>query len=196
MSSLAVIISLCTVGAVGIVYFFTDNIALSLLVLACGLALAFYLDRKWRLEKAEDKVRDQDKKDREKVLEELDKLEDYKNQVDCQDQGAMVAAVDNIYQVSYHLLHDSEIDLSFIYQVGLYIPRINKILDTYLSKSADGSFKDQSREFMIRTSDAFSKLLAMSSVRDIKEAESLMQALDETYRLHGLANKDGGVTLL
>lgn len=195
MGSLAVILSLCTVVAVGIVYFFTDNLLLSLVVLTVGLTLAFYLDKKWRLEEAKDRVKDVDIKNRKKVLEDFSKLRGYKEQIDRRHQGIMASAVDNIYDVSNHILHDDGIDLKFVLQVGLYIPRINKILDTYLLKSADMAFKSQSQEFMVRTSDVFTKLLTASGSQDMKEAESLMQALDETYRLHGLSSKDDGGNL-
>ncbi|WP_312444037.1 hypothetical protein [Lacrimispora sp.] len=195
MGSLAVILSLCTVVAVGIVYFFTDNIILSLLVLAVGLALAFYLDKKWRLDEAKDRVKDADVENRKRILESFNKLKDYKEQIDRQHQGVMSSAVDNIYDTSNHILHDNSIDLKFVQQVGLYIPRINKILDTYLLKSADTVFKSQSQEFMVRTSDVFTKLLTASGSQDVKEAESLMQALEETYRQHGFSSKDDGGNL-
>ena len=190
MGSLAIILSLCTVVAVGIVYFFTDNIILSLLVLIAGLVLAFYLDKKWRLEEATGKVKDSDIKNSKKTLEDLSRLKGYKEQLDRQQQGVMSSAVNNIYDVSNHILHDNGIDARFVFQVGLYIPRINKILDTYLLKSADVAFKRQSQEFMVRTSDAFTRLLTASGSQDMKEAESLMQALEETYRQHGLSTKD------
>ncbi len=195
MGSLAVILSLCTVAAVGIVYFFTDSIMLSLAVLAIGLGLALYLDKKWRLIEANDKVNNADIISRKKILEDFNKLKAFKEQIDRQHQGIMSSAVDNIYDVSHHILHDSSIDLKFVQQVGLYIPRINKILDTYLLKSADMTFKNESQEFMVRTSDAFTRLLTASGGQDMKEAESLMRALDETYRSHGLLSKDDGGNL-
>ncbi|MFT4104636.1 MAG: hypothetical protein QM657_02665 [Lacrimispora sp.] len=195
MGSLAVILSLCTVAAVGIVYFFTDSILLSLLVLAVGLALALYLDKKWRLVEADNRINDTDIKNRKRILENFNKLKAYKEQIDRQHQGVMSGAVDNIYDVSNHILHDNSIDLKFVQQVGLYIPRINKILDTYLLKSADMAFKNESQEFMVRTSEAFTRLLTASGGQDMKEAESLMRALDETYRSHGLLSKDDGGNL-
>jgi len=163
--------------------------------LAVGLALAFYLDKKWRLDEAKDRVKDADVENRKRILESFNKLKDYKEQIDRQHQVVMSSAVDNIYDTSNHILHDNSIDLKFVQQVGLYIPRINKILDTYLLKSADTVFKSQSQEFMVRTSDVFTKLLTASGSQDVKEAESLMQALEETYRQHGFSSKDDGGNL-
>lgn len=186
MGSLAVVLSLCTVVAVGIVYFFTDNIILSLLILAVGLFLSMYLDKKWRLDLAKAKMVETDGKNIARILKELEQLKEHKMQIDRLDNETMSGAVRNIYDVSDHILHDDDdVDLKFINQVGLYLPRINKILDTYLAKSADSAFKNQSQEFMVRTSTAFRRLLKASGDSDMKEAESLMQALEETYRLHG-----------
>lgn len=191
MGSLAVVLSLCTVVAVAIVYYFTDNILLSLLILAIGLFLSMYLDKKWRLDLAKAKVAETDGKNRARILKDLEQLKEYKMQIDRLDNETMSSAVRNIYDVSYHILHDDDdVDLKFINQVGLYLPRINKILDTYLAKSADSAFKTQSQEFMVRTSTAFRRLLKASGDSDMKEAESLMQALEETYRLHGHTNGD------
>jgi len=194
MGSLAVVLSICTVVAVGIVYFFTDNLHLSLLLLAVGLFLAIYLDKKWRLDSAKAKMAETDGKNKARILRELEQLQKYKLQVEQLDNYTMSGAVRNIYEVSYHILHeDDDIDLKFINQVGLYLPRINKILDTYLAKSADSAFKNQSQEFMLRTSTAFHRLLKASGDSDMKEAESLMQALEETYRLHGHGDDKGSL---
>lgn len=190
MGSLAVVLSLCTVVAVGIVYFFTDNILLALLILAVGLFLAFHLDKKWRLDTAKTRMGEADDTNKTRILKDLEQLRKYKNQIVRLDNETMSSAVNNIYEVSEHILHDVEIDLKFINQVGLYLPRINKILDTYLDKSADFAFKHQSQEFMVRTSAAFRRLLKASGDSDMKEAEALMRALEETYRLHGHTNGD------
>lgn len=190
MSSLAVVLALLTVVAVGIVYLFTDSFLFSLLVLAVGLALAFYLDKKWRLDDARSKMKELDTRDRQRILKDLAGLKKYQLDIGVKHRGAMSAAVDNIYDVSHHLLHDEEIDLKFVHQVGLYLPRINQILDTYLQRSADAAFKNQSQDFMIRTSEVFSRLLTASGNQDMKEAESLMQALEETYRSHGHLNRE------
>lgn len=195
MVSLAVILSLCTVVAVGIVYFFTDNLILSLLVLAVGLLLAFYLDKKWRLDAAKSKLADQDAEHRKAILNDLEQLRAHRDYVKRQGDEALYHTLHNIYDVSHHLLHDEDVDLKFVHQVGLYLPRINKIMDTYLSRSADQAFKAQSREFMMRTSEVFTRLLTASGNRDVKEAESLMQALDETYRSHGHIKKNDGGNL-
>jgi len=190
MGSLAVILSLCTVAAVGLVFFFTDSLLLSLLVLAAGLGLTFYLDRRWRLDEAKEIISQGDMKNRDKILKDLKQLKYYKEQIDEQAKGAMAGAVDNIYAVSDLILHEEGMDLKFIHQVGLYIPRINKILDTYLLKSADPAFKNQSQEFMERTSEVFTRLLTATGSNDMKEAESIMQALEETYRMHGHSDRE------
>lgn len=190
MSSLAIILSLCTVAAVGIVYFFTDSLILSIIILALGIFLALYLDKKWRLDQADMRMKESYARSREQIMKDFNHLKNNQSRVQMQQRKTMTQAVDNIADISHHILMDSSIDVKFVHQLGLYIPRINKILDTYLLKSADAAFKQQSQEFMVHTSEVFSKLLTATGNQDMKEAEVLMQALEETYKSHGHSKKD------
>lgn len=186
-------LSLCTIAAVGIVYYFTDSLLLTAFVLVVGLLVVRYFDRRLALAEAQDYVTEADIKSLNRIRASLDTFKTYKDRIAKDFPGVLGDAVNNIYDVSHHILYEKEPDLKFVHQVGIYLPRLNKIMDTFLAKSADGVFKTQAKDFLIETSSVFSRLLIASGNQDVKEAESLMQALEDTYKSHGhLKRNEGG----
>lgn len=193
MKRQTVILYLCTIAGVGIVYFATDNLLLAFIILIIGLLVAFYFNKRLELEEAQTAVHQRDIEHIALVRAQLSEFERYRNQISQNYPQALVDAANNIYDVAHHILYEEDMDLKFIHQVGLYLPRLNKIMEAFLAKSADFTFKKQTEDFLMKTSTVFSQLLTASGSKDMKEAESLMRALEDTYTSHGhLKQNEGG----